>query len=125
MDYSQKAFLILGIVFSVLGGFLFYVAFMARETPVLMTSTFFAVAIMCFCLSYLYPQFKQKDERMKLIRQKGMFYSYFVLLFYYFVLIIIIQFDIVQITALQVLNLLSALTIITVFISWVILSKLY
>ncbi|MFJ8072274.1 permease [Peribacillus sp. NPDC096447] len=125
MDYSQKAFFIFGIMFSLLGGFLVFVSIMAGATPVFMTYTVIAMAIMSFCLSYLYPQFKQKDERMKLIRQKGMFYSYFALLFYYFVLLTVIQFDIVQITAIQVLNLLIALNIITVFISWVILSKFY
>ena len=32
--------------------------------------------IMSFCLSYLHPQFKEKDERMKLIRYKGMFVTF-------------------------------------------------
>lgn len=69
---------------------------------------------MSFCLGYLHPQFKQKDERMRLIRQKGIYISYFASLVYYIILTVVIQLNFVTLTALQVLNILAALTIITV-----------
>ncbi len=62
---------------------------------------------------------------MRLICQKGMYVSYFALLVYYIILTVVIQFNFLTLTALQVLNILAALTIITVFLSWVVLSKIY
>jgi uncharacterized protein (UPF0305 family) len=48
---------------------------MTDNTKFLVTSTLFlALSVMFFSLSYLHPQFKKKDERMKVIREKGMFY---------------------------------------------------
>jgi nitric oxide reductase large subunit len=87
------------------------------------TYTLFALTVMSFSMSYLYPQFKQKDERMKLIRYKGMGFTFFALVFYYIVLSGTIQFDIISLTAMDVLNILAALTISTLFISMVVLAK--
>ncbi|WP_236251191.1 hypothetical protein [Bacillus sp. NSP9.1] len=45
----------------------------------------FSLFIMFFTLGYLYPQFKKNDERHKLIKQKAMFYHYFILMGYLFI----------------------------------------
>jgi len=42
-----------------------------------MNSIPFSLFIMFFTSGYLYPQFKQNDERNKLIKQKAMFYNFF------------------------------------------------
>ncbi|MFJ8530223.1 permease [Bacillus sp. NPDC094106] len=125
MNYSQKYFLIMGIIFSAMSGFMLFIGIMAHSSPPPQTYTLLAMTVMCFCLSYLHPQFKEKDERMKLIRQKGMFYSYFALLAYYILFSIGLNLKIITLSAAELLNILAALTICTVFISFVILSKKY
>ncbi|MFD2680418.1 permease [Bacillus seohaeanensis] len=115
----------MGILFTLLGGFYVFVAMMAQDKPTSSVYITGSMAVMSFCLSYLSPQFKQKDERMKLIRQKGMFFSYFAILSYYIIFSTLLQFEIISITALELVNILIALTISTVFLSFVIVSKRY
>ncbi|MFA1822343.1 permease [Virgibacillus oceani] len=122
-DYMPVTYFILGVLNLILVGFMLFAAYMAKAAPPQQTYIIFALMVMTFSLSYLYPHLKQKDERAKLIRQKGMFYSYFALVFYYIILTLIIQFDILQLTAMDLLNILVVLTICTVFLSWVILAK--
>jgi len=123
--YFRIAYFIIGILFSFISGFMIFVSIRVNEALPPQTFLFISITIMSFCLGYLYPQFKQKDERMRLICQKGMYVSYFALLVYYIILTVVIQFNFLTLTALQVLNILAALTIITVFLSWVVLSKIY
>jgi len=118
-----RVYLVMGILGLLVTGGMISLAVLAESTPAPMTYTIFSLTVVCFCLSYLYPQFKQKDERTTYIRQKGVFISYFALLFYYFVLMTIIQFELFALTAMDVLTILSSLTIITVFLSWVILAR--
>ncbi|QTN01324.1 permease [Sediminibacillus dalangtanensis] len=84
-----------------------------------------AMAVMAFCLSYLFPQFIQKDERMKLIRQKGIFFSFFAFLFYSILLTTLLHTNLIQLTGSETISILTSLMICTVFISWVVLSKIY
>jgi hypothetical protein len=82
-----------------------------------------AMAVMSFCMGYLHPHFKQKDERMRMIREKGIFYSYFALLGYFIILMSLLQFDLIQLTAMNLLYIIIALTIMTVFISMTVVAK--
>ncbi|MFS0646869.1 permease [Siminovitchia sp. 179-K 8D1 HS] len=125
MDYSRISFFVLGIFFSVMGGFMICASFMTNSVPSSMVYIQLAMAIMSFCLSYLYPQFRQKDERMKLIRQKGMLASFVALMIYLFVFNIGLQFDFFILTANELIHILTALIISTVFISLVVYSKIY
>ncbi|MDM5153893.1 permease [Bacillus sp. DX1.1] len=125
MNYSQKYFLIMGIFFFAMGAFMVFAGIMTHSTPPAPTYTLLAMMVMCFCLSYLHPQFKEKDERMKLIRQKGMFYSYFALLTYYLIFSIGLNLNLFTLSAIELLNILMALTISTVFLSFVVLSNRY
>ncbi len=77
MNYSQKYFVIMGIIFLFMSGFMILTGIMTHSAPPEATYPLLGMMIMCFCLSYLHPQFKEKDERMKLIRYKGMFFSFF------------------------------------------------
>ncbi|KHF37892.1 hypothetical protein [Halalkalibacter okhensis] len=86
---------------------------------------FLGSTVMAFCLSYLYPQFKEGDERSKKIRERGMFFSYFFILGYMIILMPLLQFEIINLNGYQTVSLLTALTMITVFSSFVILSKRY
>lgn len=109
---SRKTFLVMGILFTLMGGFVGS-----------MTYIVLAMAYMSFCLSYLFPQFKENDERVKLIKQKGMFASFIAFMLYLILFQIGIQLGWVNLSALQLLHILSTLMICTVFSSFVIYSK--
>ncbi|MBP3953551.1 permease [Bacillus suaedae] len=125
MDYFRKLFFILGSFFFVLSCFLIVIGILAKQTPHSSIYLMFAMAVMSFCMSYLYPQFKQKDERMKLIRAKGMFASFVALMSYLIIFNVGIQFELIYFTASQLIQILSTLMICTVFLSFVIFSKMY
>lgn len=124
-DISRGIFLVIGILQLAMFGFYVFIAIMVNTFPAPSTYIQLSVAITAFCLSYLYPQFKQKDERMKLIRQKGLGYAYFAIVIYYLILLMILQFNLLTLSALDVLYILIALTICTVFICMVIAAKKY
>ncbi|WP_079529584.1 permease [Halobacillus hunanensis] len=125
MDYHPRAFFVLGTLLGLMGAFFLTVGILASGSPPVQTYTVLSLAVLAYSMSYLYPQFKQKDERMKLIRQKGMFYSFFAMMFYFIVILSILQFNIISLTAIELLNILIALNISTVFLSWVILARKY
>ncbi|MGX1724877.1 hypothetical protein, partial [Bacillus haynesii] len=84
---------------------------------------FGTLAFLSFAGGYLYPQFKQKDERSQHIRQKGMQYSMIALSVYLLVLIIGMQMGFITLAGIDVIRILVSLQIITVFSSWIILSR--
>lgn len=108
-----------------MAGFLLIAAIINNSAPLPDTYIILSMSIMAFCLSYLYPQFSQKDERMQLIRQKGMFFSFVAFLFYSFALNSLLEFNIIHLTASDAITLLTALMISTLFTSWVFLSRRY
>lgn len=122
---KQAAFTIFGTMFAAMGVFLLLVAIMAKSAPLTETYTLLSMAIMSFSLSYLYPEFMQKDERMNMIRQKGMYFSVFAFLIYSFILTTVLRLDLFQLTAIEAINILLALMISTIFISWVVLARKY
>lgn len=83
----------------------------------------FGVSVMTFCIAYLYPQFKENDERSKRIREKGMFISYFFILGYMIIFMGLFQFNMLTLSGYQTVIILAALTMMTVFISFVVFSK--
>lgn len=62
---------------------------------------------------------------MKLIRYKGMFFSFFALTAYYLLFSIGLNLKVMTLSAVELLNILMALTMSTVFISFVVLAKRY
>lgn len=125
MNYSQKYFVIMGIIFLFMSGFMILTGIMTHSAPPAITYPLLGMMIISFCLSYLHPQFKEKDERMKLIRYKGMFFSFFALIAYYLLFSLGLNLKILTLSATELLNILMALTMSTVFISFVVLSKRY
>ncbi|ODA42949.1 hypothetical protein DSBG_0299 [Desulfosporosinus sp. BG] len=83
----------------------------------------FGISVMAFCLAYLHPQFKENDERSKLIREKGMFYSYFIIVSILIILSGLFQFNVINLNGIQTVYLVETLIIVTVFLSFVVLSK--
>ncbi|MGD6843413.1 permease [Bacillus infantis] len=120
---SRLTFYICGGLFLIMTLFMAFVGIAAGESIVPQTWTLLSLTVMSFSMGYLYPQFKQKDERMKLIRQKGLFYAYFALIVYFLIFFLLIGLKIIDISALELLQILSGLTISTVFLSMVYVSK--
>lgn len=83
----------------------------------------FGISVMAFCLAYLYPQFKDNDERSKQIREKGMFYSYFIIIGFLMIMSGLFQFNIINLNGIQTVYVIETLIVITVFLSFVVLSK--
>ncbi|NYV66478.1 permease [Bacillus sp. Gen3] len=123
--YSRVAYFICGIILLSISGFLIVSSIMNNNYPPSYSILILALAVIAFCAYYLFPQFKQKDERMKLIRQKGMFVSYFALVIYFVIFIILNNFHMFMLTTMQFLHIMVSLMIMTVFLSWVVLSKRY
>lgn len=125
MIYGRSLFSVLGIVHLLSAGFLLAIGLMAGSKPYMITWLCVSMAVMSFSMAYLYPQWVQKDERMKLIRQKGMFFSMTALMLYLIVFMILLGFKIVSLPALEVIYILTALLISTLFLSFVIYSIIY
>jgi hypothetical protein len=120
---SRLTFYICGGLFLIMTLFMAFVGIAADESIVPQTWTLLSLTVMSFSMGYLFPQFKQKDERMKLIRQKGLFYAYFALIVYFLIFFLLIGLKIIDISALELLQILSGMTISTVFLSMVYVSK--
>lgn len=120
---SRLTFYICGGLFLNLTLFMAVIGISAGESILPQTWTLLSMTVMSFSMGYLYPQFKQKDERMKMIRQKGLFYAYFALIVYFFIFFLLLGLGIIDISALELLQILSGLTISTVFLSMVFVSK--
>ncbi|RIW33099.1 permease [Bacillus salacetis] len=125
MDYYRKIFFVFGVLFLCLIAFILFASMMAGSAPPSGSYILLSMAVMSFCLSYLYPQFKQKDERMRMIRQKGMFATFIALFAYCILLNFGLQTGILQVSAADLIQILTAMIISTVFISFVVYSKIY
>ncbi|WP_035532394.1 hypothetical protein [Halobacillus kuroshimensis] len=118
--------LILGIIMLVLGAYIGVIEISKSQDQMEFSFLLIlSIAIMFFTLAYLHPQMKVKDERIKKIQEKGMFFSYFAIIAYYFLFIMLLGFNYISLTALEAIQILGALTISTVFLIQLILSKVY
>ncbi|TSB45347.1 hypothetical protein [Alkalicoccobacillus porphyridii] len=84
-----------------------------------------STSIMCASLAYLYPQFKKKDERVILIKQKATYVSYFFFIGYAMIFMILLSTNVLTLSAYQLLSIFTALMISTVFLSFVFFSRRY
>jgi hypothetical protein len=119
-----KGYLIIGWVMAMQTAFLFFIGIMAGEFPYFALNPM-SLTVLSFCMHYLYPQFKDKDERMKMIREKGIFYSYFAILTFFIILMSTLGLGVIELTAMNLMYVITSLTIMTVFISMVIMAKIY
>ncbi|ANU11479.1 permease [Planococcus antarcticus DSM 14505] len=122
---NRAVFIIFGSFFSLISGFLILAAIMVKSAPNSETYALLSLAVMSFSLSYLYPQFIQKDERTRMIREKAMFFSSFSFLFYAFVVTSALRFNLIHLSAIEAINILISLMISTIFISMVVLARKY
>ncbi|MCY7823331.1 hypothetical protein MOB34_05855 [Bacillus spizizenii] len=122
---SRRNFYLLGILFLVLLGIIAFVRTVTNSLSFLEILMYATAAYICFARGYIYPQFKQKDERANFIKQKGMKWSFIALLIYLVLILYGTYFDVISLTIFEMASTLIALTLITLFSSWVILSKKY
>ncbi|MFA9555779.1 hypothetical protein ACERII_00525 [Evansella sp. AB-rgal1] len=122
---KRLMFLIFGICFTLFTILIFISTIYTNSFPQGHEFGLLSTTIMCFCLAYLYPQFKDNDERTKRIKEKGMFYSYFFILGFMILLMVLFQTNVVSLDGFQTVSILAAFTITTVFSSFVILSFRY
>ncbi|MBA2173776.1 permease [Halobacillus locisalis] len=116
-------FKVMGAILSIQFLFVLIVSLLAGDRISFFSLPLLSTAVIAFSMSYLHPQFRQKDERMRLIRYKGLFFSFFAILGYMFIMMTLLQFNMIDINAIEVLQILSALFISTVFLSWVFVAK--
>ncbi|MFD2655821.1 hypothetical protein [Gracilibacillus thailandensis] len=124
-QYDRKLFVIFGTVFLLMSALFNWATISTGVFPAGHDLMLIAMTVMCFCNAYLAPQFIQNDERTKRIKERSMFYSYFINLGYMAIFLTLLQFNLLAITAYQTVAILAALTIMTVFITMVVLSKRY
>ncbi|WP_058306222.1 hypothetical protein [Gracilibacillus massiliensis] len=124
-QYDRKLFFIFGIMFTLLSLLFNWATISTGVFPAGHDIMLIAMTVMSFSNAYLAPQFVKNDERTKKIKERGMFFSYFINLGYLIILMTLLQFKILDVTAYQVVCMIAALTIMTVFVSFVVLSKRY
>ncbi|MBV6716908.1 hypothetical protein [Paenibacillus chitinolyticus] len=83
-----------------------------------------SVAFNLFTSLYLYPQQKDEDERFKLIKNKGMYYSYFINLIYILGIIIVFTCN-PDVDPVLMLIALLGLVFVTPSILWIFFSKVF
>ncbi|MED1675071.1 permease [Pallidibacillus thermolactis] len=123
---SKMGNLVTGVILLILSIYTIVNELIGNDTELLFLGIlFFSIAVMFLSLAYLHNQFKKKDERMKMIRERAMFYSYFAIMVYYFIFIILLGLNLINLSPIETIEILASLTIITVFLSQVVLSKIY
>lgn len=70
--FGQRLYIVFGFVFLLFSAIFSIASITTGVFPVGQELVTFEISVMAFCLAYLYPQFKENDERSKLIREKGM-----------------------------------------------------
>ncbi|MGR9049625.1 hypothetical protein ACQ4XT_13450 [Halobacillus faecis] len=121
--FGQIQFVVFGFLFLLFSVITSIASISGEVFPLGHDIVLLGVSVMSFCNAYLYPQFKENDERSKRIREKGMFISYFFLLGYMIILMGLFQFNIITLSGYQSVSMLAALTMITVFMSFVVISR--
>lgn len=120
---SQKRFFIIGILFSFIFAVRLVLSLMTDTLSVVELLNWGTLAYMAFAIGHLYPQFKQKDERVDAIRQKGMYQSIFVVIVVLIALMVLVQFNMLMITTLEIIRVMISVTFIIIWTNWIILSK--
>ncbi len=122
---SRRNFNILGVLFVLIFAVRVFMGLSTNSLSIVELLTWVTLSYLCFAAGYLYPQFKEKDERTELIKQKGMRYSMIFVLVFFIVALLGNQFNIFNLEIIEMIQIIIALTIITIFTSWIIMAKKY
>ncbi|MDQ0226518.1 hypothetical protein [Metabacillus niabensis] len=122
---SQRNFNILGVLFAFIFAVRVFMGLSTNSLSIVELLSWGTLSYLSFAAGYLYPQFKEKDERSELIKQKGMHYSMFFVLVFFIATLLGNQFNIFGLELIEMIQIVIALTIITIFTSWIIMAKKY
>lgn len=114
-------------------GFLFFMILCVRFYMALTTDSvsytelllWVSIVYLCFVAAYLHPFFTDEDERIKFIKEKGLKITLFVVLTAFALISLINVSNVIQINFEDIFKILLALSIISIYTSWLILSKKY
>lgn len=124
MKGSKATYIVLGIIMSALAilynGADIYVGQFPNDLMIV------AMAIICFCMAYLAPHFEAKDERAQKIRERAVYMSYFWVLGFSVILMIVFNpISNINMASFEVVSLLMALFISIVFLNMAYYAKKY
>src|SRR5690625_205083 len=114
----------IGILFTILFSAIFFLFFITGQLSGIEVFNFGAAFYIIVAIFYLYPQFKDNDERTKAIRQKGMYYAVLIVLFVLIVVKGLHQFDAITLTLtpVEIVQTILSLILVTVWTTWILLS---
>ncbi|MYL36180.1 permease [Halobacillus litoralis] len=125
MDYYPKTFIMLGSLLGAMGLSVLIIGLLADGTVQGHSFSMLSLSVLAFCMSYLYPQFKQKDERMKAIRQKAVAYAFTAVIGYLLIFSLLAELNVLTMDVTDILLLITALSMTTLFLLLVFLARKY
>ncbi|MBN8235361.1 permease [Halobacillus kuroshimensis] len=125
MDHYPRTFIVLGSLLGVMGLSVLIIGLLADGSVQGHSFSMLSLSVLAFCMSYLYPQFKQKDERMKSIRQKAVSYAFTSGIGYMLIFSLLAELNVLKMDVSSVLSLIIALSMTTLFLLLVFLARKY
>nr|WP_295975470.1 hypothetical protein [uncultured Bacillus sp.] len=122
---SQRNFYLIGSLFIFILISRIIVGIGANSLTIVEILAWGTLAYLSFAGGFLFPQFKNKDERSQLIKQKGMYITGCALLIYVVAFLVTNQIYSLSLNAVHVVQIFLSLTIITMITSWLLLAKKY
>lgn len=123
MSPYQKMYFIFAVFFISTAILLFVIHFISETFPSVISTTSFAMAVMCFSLSYLYPKFQSNPKKMRNIRNKVIPVTIILAVILSMFKWLMIELGIIYLSIPQFIQILIALMICTVFISFLLFEK--
>ena len=120
---SRSAFMVLGFLFLAYAALFLSASISTGVFPVGQDILLLGISVMGFRNAYLYPHFQANDERSRVIREKGLFYSFFVIIGILVLFMTLFQFTSLELDGYQTVSVIATLLMVTVFTSFVVVSK--
>ncbi|MFT0800403.1 hypothetical protein VSK91_02910 [Bacillus swezeyi] len=122
---SRRTFYFIGVLFLTIFAIRTFIRIATNTLSFIECLMYATAAFICFAGGYIFPHFKENDERTSFIKQKGMKCSFIALFIYMVIILYGSYFHMITLKIFDLITLLIALTVITLYSSWIILSKKY
>lgn len=120
---ERRLFYLFGVVMFLIFSVRLFLMVAMDTFSLVETLSWGGMTYMCFAIGYLQPQIAQNDERAKYIKQKTMQYSLITILVFFLLISFITQTGILSLTSQEVLSILIAFSVFTIFTIWNIVAK--
>ena len=120
---ERKIFYFFGIILFLFFSLRLYLMLATDTFSLVETLSWGGLTYMAFAIGYLQPQVVQKDERARYIKQKTMQYSLVTILFFFLLLTFLTQINLLVLTGEEVLSVLTAFSMFTIFTIWIFVAK--